>query len=136
MGFTEYMDSALTIDILLELLLRGGTTTTTIKGLHSERMQLEGSELAQDCIPLRAIDFCGCISRTFVNAVQQLVERFRLDASGEEERRTFFPHLRRLGLFDVGSLSPSLLASFVSSFPSEFCLIFIERKGRHVLILF
>lgn len=111
------MDSSLTIDVLLELLLRGGTATSTVKDLHEETLQIEGSELAQDCIPLRAVDFCGCISRSFSSAVQQLIERFRLNAP-DDERRTFFPFLRRLGLFDAGSLTPPVLTSFVCAFPS------------------
>ncbi|GAA6033129.1 hypothetical protein JCM8097_002957 [Rhodosporidiobolus ruineniae] len=115
---------------------------------------LEGSLGMQ---PVRALDLCGCVSRVFVAALEELVGAYKLgppevkgpqDAQGgaddedededdpfaagrrtpsirsvrmglAEERvlnRTFFPHLRRLGL--ASSLLPShLLTSFVLSFP-------------------
>ncbi|GAA5911176.1 hypothetical protein JCM5296_003984 [Sporobolomyces johnsonii] len=114
---------------------------------------LEGSLAVR---PIRALDLCGCISRVFVAAMDDLVKTYKLgppallnanDAGGSpleedeeddamdfgrrtpsvrsmrmglvEDRvlnRTFFPHLRRLGL--ASSLLPSnLLTAFVLSFP-------------------
>ncbi|GAA5989804.1 hypothetical protein JCM11641_003370 [Rhodosporidiobolus odoratus] len=119
---------------------------------------LEGSVGQQS---VRALDLCGCVSRVFVAALGEFVERYklgppalasqlaaqqddamdededededdpfggrrtpsvrslRLGFGGPEERilnRTFFPHLRRLGL--ASSLLPShLLTAFVLSFP-------------------
>ncbi|GAA5869601.1 hypothetical protein JCM16303_000522 [Sporobolomyces ruberrimus] len=114
---------------------------------------LEGS---LDVRPLRGFDLCGCVSRVFVAAMEDLVKKYKLGPAllrslslNEEEEeedsdddrivsiggrtpsmrslrmgffedrtlnRTFFPHLRRLGL--ASSLLPShLLTAFVLSFP-------------------
>lgn len=120
---------------------------------------LEGSLAMQ---PLRGLDLCGCVSRVFVAALEDLARTYKLgppalmpppsptaglmeslaevdneeepseDAGmrtpsvrsmrlgyGAEERilnRTFFPHLRRLGL--ASALLPShVLAALVLSFP-------------------
>lgn len=125
---------------------------------------LEGSLAMQ---PLRGLDLCGCVSRVFVAALEDLARTYKLGPPalmpppsptaglmeslaednedseaatengetgggmrtpsvrsmrlgfGYEERtlnRTFFPHLRRLGL--ASALLPShLLSAFVLSFP-------------------
>ncbi|GAA5995763.1 uncharacterized protein JCM10292_004733 [Rhodotorula paludigena] len=117
---------------------------------------LEGSLAMQ---PVRGLDLCGCVSRTFVAALDEMMRTYKLgppalapasgsgmDTVGEEDEddemadypnrvrtpsvrsvrlgwaeervlnRTFFPHLRRLGL--ASSLLPSeLLTAFVLSFP-------------------
>lgn len=117
------MDSSLTSEVLLELLLRGGYTTSTLQALDMDNLQEEGSDLALNIIPIRGLDFCGCISRRFVQSLEVLVERFHLNAP-LGARRTFFPHLRRLGLFDAGSIRPNLLTSFVTSFPGKLIDLF------------
>lgn len=114
----------------------------------------EGSMAMQ---PLRGLDLCGCVSRVFVAALEDLIRTYKLgppsllpppsatpmdslaevdddgdddsDADtdslrffgglGADERilgRTFFPHLRRLGLASA-TLPSHLLAAFVLSFP-------------------
>ncbi|GAA5984869.1 hypothetical protein JCM10908_002430 [Rhodotorula pacifica] len=121
---------------------------------------LEGSLTMQ---PLRGLDLCGCVSRVFIAALEDLARTYKLGPPalmpppsptaglmeslaevdnedpeadtdmgtrtpsvrsmrlgyGIEERvlnRTFFPHLRRLGL--ASALLPShLLSAFVLSFP-------------------
>lgn len=94
---------------------------------------LEGSTTVR---PLRALDLCGCISSTFVHAVGELIEEYRLDRGDKAKAddamdvdepddadddirkldRVQFPHLRRLGL--ASSLLPApQLTSLVTAFP-------------------
>lgn len=122
------MDSSLTIEVLKELLLRGGFARGTYRNIRDgDRLQLEGSELARNIAPIRALDFCGCISRRFISALEQLIQEYELDRLGSE-RRTLFPHLKRLGLFDAGSIKGPMLTSFISSFPSKLrCYLCSER---------
>lgn len=109
-ALTEYIDSALTIDVLEELLLRGGTSTRD----HPD--QLIGTALAFQTKPIMAIDFCGCVSRTFVEALGVLISRYNLNGHDSTRPVTIFPHLRRLGLFNV-LISTTLLTPLVNAFP-------------------
>lgn len=102
--------SALTIEVLEELLLRGGTATRE----HPE--QLVGTPLARQTKPITAIDFCGCVSRTFVEALGILIARYNLNGHDVSRPVTIFPHLQRLGLFNV-LVSTSLLTPLVNAFP-------------------
>ncbi|KAK4047317.1 hypothetical protein OIV83_005495 [Microbotryomycetes sp. JL201] len=99
---------------------------------------------------IRAMDLCGCVSRSFVSALQEVIEAYKLgppalstasamtaisefDAesdddmteagssiaeshSGRKLRRTFFPHMRRLGLAST-LLPTNLIQAFVLAFP-------------------
>ncbi|TNY17718.1 hypothetical protein DMC30DRAFT_356710, partial [Rhodotorula diobovata] len=171
-GLSEYMDSAITFEVLQEILFRGGYLAEyeepdeplfpelAPSSSESDLGVLEGSLAVQ---PVRALDLCGCVSRVFVGALEEFTKTYKLgppalavppgmggpmDTVGEEDEddemadfangggrtpsvrsvrmgwgaeervlnRTFFPHLRRLGL--ASSLLPSeLLTAFVLSFP-------------------
>lgn len=62
---------------------------------------------------------CGCVSRTFVDALGALVaQHFWGDTRAEQRAHmTVFPHLRRLGMYNV-TIPAGLLSSFVLAFPN------------------
>ena len=141
-GATEYMDGALSLNVLKELLLRG--TESRRRGRRSRgRGQStydlndteEADERRQACKPLEAIDLTGCISVVFANALSELVSTHLTphsdtDSSSEDEdhkelRRSplqddplELPGLRRLGLRGVKSILPHILTPFVLAFPN------------------
>ncbi|KAM0790924.1 hypothetical protein ACM66B_004231 [Microbotryomycetes sp. NB124-2] len=108
---------------------------------------LEGSTEVR---AIRAMDLCGCVSRSFVSALQEVIEAYKLgppslgttsavtaipefdsesdddmteacssiaeSSTGRRLRRTFFPHMRRLGLAST-LLPTNLIQAFVLAFP-------------------
>ena len=107
-GFTEYVDSAITLDVLQEVFLRGG---------HGVGQLLSGSATALQTIPVEAVDFCGCVSRTYIEALNAFITAHSLSGHESQAQAAAFPHLRRLGLYNVLVASSSLTA-FVSAFPN------------------
>ena len=107
-GFTEYVDSAITFDVLQEVFLRGG---------HEIGDLVSGSAVALQTTPVEAVDFCGCVSRTYIEALNAFITAHSLSGHGSHAQAVAFPHLRRLGLYNVLVASSSLTA-FVSAFPS------------------
>ena len=120
--------SALTLQVLEELLLRGGIAT------QADSSTLQGCSLALQTLPITALDLCGCVSRTFVEAVVQLVARHSLDGrSAIIASPVILPHLKRLGLFDV-LISSHLLTTFVSSFPNLAYLDLANTRATPALL--
>ncbi|GAA94129.1 uncharacterized protein L969DRAFT_102433 [Mixia osmundae IAM 14324] len=126
-GFSEYQDSAISAEVLLELLLRGG--------IEAEYEELQGATISCNvgtdvglhATPLEALDMCGCVSARMIDAIQELIETYRLVTlqghAGDQQTRRFtllrtrFPHLKRLGMSHT-LLRPALLEAFVVSFPN------------------
>jgi hypothetical protein len=142
-GATEYMDSALTLPVLKELFLRG--TSSQRRNRHSYPRGLpslgnsDDIERRQECKELEAIDFTGCVSAVFVNALTEFVTAHLLatppgskqsEDRARKRRRSHlprivtteepltFPGLQRLGLRGVKSIAPQILMPFILSFPS------------------
>ncbi|KAE9407736.1 hypothetical protein BT96DRAFT_986382 [Gymnopus androsaceus JB14] len=137
-GATEYMDGALTLPVLNELLLRGapsrgrGRPSRGRALVDASDVEEEDRERRRQCIELEALDFTGCVSAVFVNAVTQFVTANLLPPSEEppekESLRRFastslpaafsLPGLQRLGLRGVKSVLPHILTPFVLACPS------------------
>ncbi|CAE6463978.1 unnamed protein product [Rhizoctonia solani] len=140
-GATEYMDGALTLGVLTELLLRGRRLTTRTRGRMLPAFVNDvddDSERRADCRPLQALDLCGCVSAVFVRALADFVSQNLLKEDGtipnEEDARgrvgrhgardeddeapvTTLYGLQRLGMRGVTSVSPSILTPFVLACP-------------------
>lgn len=138
-GATEYMDGALTLPVLKELLLRGSPARG--RGRLSRGRSLSGDdsddtelERRRDCKDLVALDLTGCVSAIFYSALREFVsiyikaedndsiddERTRGEAQyfrGAREPLSF-PGLQRLCLLGVKSVQPDILHTFVLAFPS------------------
>jgi hypothetical protein len=157
-GATEYMDGALTLPVLKELFLRGAPSCG--RGRPSRGRELivpdyndteeQDRERRRDSKDLEAVDFTGCVSGVFVNALNEFVNTHIIpsvdgDSSSSEDegrrggRRARFarileeplmlPGLQRLGLRGVKSIQPQILMPFVLSFPS---LTHLDLSGTRV----
>ncbi|KAF8591114.1 hypothetical protein K439DRAFT_1656927 [Ramaria rubella] len=116
-GATEYMDGALTFPVLSELLLRGRPSRDRGRASRSRTsMEDDAAERLKDCKALEALDFCGCVSSVFVNALDEFIQtHLRNDEDG---LAITLPGLQRLGLRGVRSVPSSVLTPFVLAFPS------------------
>ncbi|KAF7327629.1 hypothetical protein MKEN_00342200 [Mycena kentingensis (nom. inval.)] len=128
-GATEFMDSSLNLHILNELFLRGtpsrgrGRPTRGRALLDPNDPDEEDRERRRDCRELQAVDFTGCISTVFVNALDEFAAKHLLPAEGSDARRgsedpLIFPGLQRLGMRGVKSVASRTLAAFVLAFPA------------------
>ena len=147
-GATEYMDGALTLPVLKELLLRGTPSRgrgQPIRGrgfVTEDVNEWEAEDVARrrECKELEAVDLTGCVSPVFVNSLTVFVNtHMRLnvpesDSSEEEfthshrrgrsarlrltEEPVTFPGLQRLSLRGAKSIPPQILNTFVIAFPS------------------
>ncbi|KAG1733624.1 uncharacterized protein EDB91DRAFT_1148462 [Suillus paluster] len=142
-GATEYMDGALSLPVLTELLLRGsasrgGGRPTRGRGIVVDDFEEEDRERRRDCKNIQAMDLTGCVSAVFVSALTEFVNTHLLhedessSGSDDEGRRQIrrararfmqeepltFPGLQRLGLRGVKSIQPRILMPFVLAFPS------------------
>ncbi|KAJ4476225.1 hypothetical protein J3R30DRAFT_3764246 [Lentinula aciculospora] len=75
-GATEYMDGALTFPVLKELLLRGAPSRGRGRPTRGRALidtEEEDRERRRQCIELEALDFTGCVSAVFVNALVEFV---------------------------------------------------------------
>ncbi|KAJ7593020.1 hypothetical protein C8J56DRAFT_930140 [Mycena floridula] len=136
-GATEYMDGALTLPVLNELLLRGAPSRGRGRPTRG-RALVDGSETEQEdrdrrrqCSDLEALDLTGCVSAVFANALSEFVASHILPPDGGSsenlgkllarvsiEDPLLFPGLRRLGMRGAKSILPHILTPFVLSFPS------------------
>ena len=93
-GATEYMDGALSFDVITELLMRGvpvvsSTDVHPLPLLPTVESEEEVWSRRSECEPLEAIDFCGCVSAVFVEGVTQFVETFlKPSVEAHESRRS------------------------------------------------
>ncbi|KAF9565231.1 hypothetical protein CPC08DRAFT_704764 [Agrocybe pediades] len=150
-GATEYMDGALTLPVLNELLLRGAPSGgrgqpsrgRALMELHD--IEEEDRERRRECKDLEALDLTGCVSAVFVNAFTEFVTTHLqppvdTDSSDEEEngRRgqrnalyepLLFPGLQRLGMRGVKSILPQYLRPFLLAFPN---LSHLDLSGTRV----
>ena len=137
-GATEYMDGALNLAVIKELFLRGSASLpgrgrvsrTRIEALLEE--DVEERERRADCVELEAMDFTGCISAVFVNALTEFVNTFLVvpneaEFDDEDSRGRFgrfadepsiFPSLQRLCLRGAKSIPSNILNRFVLALPS------------------
>lgn len=147
-GATEYMDGALTLSVLKELLLRGTPSRARGQPLRGRGLVVddahdwEAEDIARrrECKELEAMDLTGCVSAVFVNALTEFVNTHMLpsisesDSSEEEDSRSHrrsrssrlrfseepmtFPGLQRLSLRGAKSIPPHILSTFVTAFLS------------------
>lgn len=87
---------------------------------------MHGTQLALRTQPIERIDFCGCVSRTFIEALDELRDKYNLTDGSQycadhtqasSSPSTVFPHVKRLGLFNM-LISQQLFTDFVMSFPN------------------
>lgn len=157
-GGTEYMDGALTLPVLNELLLRGAPSRGRSRPSRGRSLVItdnndaeeDDRERRRECRDLEAIDLTGCVSAVFVNALTEFVHTHLLPPSDSEssddtienqaaprarhvrfahEDPLTFPGLQRLGLRGVKSILPRILSPFVLSFPS---LTHLDLSGTRV----
>ncbi|KAF9520831.1 hypothetical protein BS47DRAFT_1374647 [Hydnum rufescens UP504] len=110
-GATEFMDSAMSTEVLSELFLRGSSMRPIARGRgavpnsEDELQEEEDEERLADYRPIQAIDLCGCVSSVFVNALQHFVESQGLGMvpteGGLSRPRRSFTGLKRLGLREL-----------------------------------
>lgn len=147
-GATEYMDGALTLPVLKELLLRGTPSRgrgqpLRGRGLLVEDAREDAEDMARrrECKELEAIDVTGCVSVVFVNALTDFVNIHMVppppvsvaDSNEDENSRGHrrgrsarllleepitFPGLQRLSVRGAKSIPPHILSTFVTAFPS------------------
>lgn len=146
-GATEYMDGALALPVLKELLLRGPPSRgrgrpsrgRDVVVIDLSAPEEEDRERRRECKELEALDLTGCVSAVFVKALTEFVNthllsqhesdtseeedetgrsRRRKSRSPVEEEPLLFSGLQRLGLRGVKSIQPQILHSLVLAFPS------------------
>ncbi|KAH9003012.1 hypothetical protein EDB86DRAFT_3233334 [Lactarius hatsudake] len=147
-GATEYMDGALTLPVLKELLLRGTPSRGRGQPLRGRGFTVEDVNewdaenitRRRECKELEAVDLTGCVSPVFVNSLTVFVNTHmrpvtsESDSSEEEDGHTHrrrrshrprlpeepvtFSALQRLSLRGAKSIPPQVLNSFVTGFPS------------------
>ncbi|KAF8273269.1 hypothetical protein EI94DRAFT_1676809 [Lactarius quietus] len=147
-GATEYMDGALTLPVLKELLLRGTPSRGRGQPIRGRgfvvedvnEWEAEDKARRHECKELEAVDLTGCVSPVFVNSLTVFVNTHmrpvasESDSSEEEyghshrrgrsarprlpEEPVTFPGLQRLSLGGAKSIPPQILNSFVIAFPS------------------
>lgn len=119
-GATEYMDGALTFPVLNELLLRGRPSRSFRDRRRPSRVcgaEWDTAERWKACRAIEALDFCGCVSSVFVNALDEFTRTYLCSDEDDGQSMTF-PGLQRLGLRGVRSVPSSILTPFVMAFPS------------------
>ncbi|KZV83140.1 hypothetical protein EXIGLDRAFT_656474 [Exidia glandulosa HHB12029] len=130
-GATEYMDGALTLPVLAELLFRGPAPVTeeeTTRGRPTRRdvepalsdLDADDVERRAQCKAIEALDLCGCVSAVFVNALDELVRTsIATEADdGTVQRIVQIPGMQRLGLRGLASIPSQTLSSLVLVCPN------------------
>lgn len=132
------MDGALDLAVIKELFLRGSASlpgrgrVARFRFDPAPEEDIEGRERRSVCIELEAIDFTGCISAVFVNALTEFVNTFLIapteaEADDEESRNRYsrfaeepltLPSLQRLCLRGAKSIPSHVLNHFVLALPS------------------
>lgn len=80
LAMTEYVDSALAVEVIEEIFLRGYDFVREGES-DSERQRLEGFEA------MEALDLTGCVSSVFGKAMEEFVERWLVDPKERRRRR-------------------------------------------------
>jgi len=132
------MDGALNLAVIKELFLRGSASLPGRGRVIRSRFDvvleddLEERDRRSECMELEAMDFTGCISAVFVNALTEFVNTFLITPneteSGDEDTRgrhgrfteepLIFPSLQRLCLRGAKSIPSNVLNRFVLALPS------------------
>ena len=132
------MDGALNLAVIKELFLRGSASLPGRGRVSRSRFEVlleeevEERERRRDCVELEAMDFTGCISGVFVNALTEFVNTFltspnEAEADDEDSRGrharfadepSAFPYLQRLCLRGAKSIPSDILNRFVLALPS------------------
>lgn len=116
-GATEYMDGALTFSVLCELLLRGRPSRDRGRASRARNaFESDAAERRKDCKAIEAVDFCGCVSSVFVNALDEFTQAY-LRFDDDDGVSLMLPGMQRLGLRGVRSVPSSVLTPFVLAFP-------------------
>ncbi|KIP05017.1 hypothetical protein PHLGIDRAFT_31068 [Phlebiopsis gigantea 11061_1 CR5-6] len=147
-GATEYMDGALTLSVLQELLLRG--VSSRGRGMPARGRGLvmadpndpeeDDRERRREYGELEALDLTGCVSAVFTRAMQEFVtahllpiapgdtsrsdhedgarERGRVRFAPPVEEPLTFPTIQRLSARGLKSIQAQVLEPFVLAFPS------------------
>jgi hypothetical protein len=113
-GATEYMDSALTLGVLKELLLRGSPSAPRGRGRRAIVDEDERDRL-REFGELEAIDFTGCVSATFVSALTSFVDTYLQSTDSDSIE---LPGLRRISLRGVKSITAPTLEKLIGACPS------------------
>lgn len=138
-GANEFMESAISVGVLNELILRGSAirpdkhrpvcyrrseqrprAARSTEPDSDEEGQADEAERRAVAKPLEALDFCGCVGSIFVAALETFVRSEGLLPSSSDGRlpRRTFAGLRRLGLRGVMSVPSNILSALVLSFPN------------------
>jgi len=132
------MDGALNSAVIKELFLRGCASLLGRGRVFRSRFDavpeddFEERERRRECAELEAIDFTGCISGVFVNALTEFVNTFLIAPSESEtddedtrrrrvrfvEEPLVFPSLQRLCLRGAKSIPSNILNHLVIALPS------------------
>lgn len=132
------MDGALNLAVIKELFLRGSASLPGRGRVIRSRFDavseedIEERERRSVCAELEAMDFTGCISAVFVNALTEFVNTFLIapmdtEADEEESRGrhnrfaeepAVFPSLQRLCLRGAKSIPSNILNHLVLALPS------------------
>lgn len=132
------MDGALNLAVIKELFLRGSASLPGRGRGARPRFDamveddIEERERRSVCVELEAVDFTGCISAVFVNALAEFVNTFLIapneaEADDEESRGRYarfveepliFPSVQRLCLRGAKSIPSHILNHFVLALPS------------------
>lgn len=132
------MDGALNLAVIKELFLRGSASLPGRGRVIRSRFDavseedIEERERRSVCAELEAMDFTGCISAVFVNALTEFVNTFLIapmdtEADEEESRGRYnrfaeepavFPSLQRLCLRGAKSIPSNILNHLVLALPS------------------
>ncbi|TCD61542.1 hypothetical protein EIP91_008270 [Steccherinum ochraceum] len=107
-GATEYMDGALTLAVIKELLLRGSPSRGRGRPSRGRDVVVtdpndpeeEDRERRRDCKELEALDLTGCVSAVFVKALTEFVNTHLIqqqhDSSGSESEEELGRSRRRI----------------------------------------
>jgi hypothetical protein len=131
------MDGALDLTVIKELFLRGSASFPGRGRVSRSRIDavleddVEERDRRSDCVELEAMDFTGCISAVFVNALVEFVNAFLIapnETENDEDSRgrcgrfveepLTFPLLQRLCLRGAKSIPSNILNHFVLALPS------------------
>ncbi|VDC02700.1 unnamed protein product [Peniophora sp. CBMAI 1063] len=137
-GATEYMDGALTLPVLKELFLRGsgtagrhrptrrGRTTLADDAELDDDVDPEEAARRRECRELNALDFTGCVSAVFVNA---LTELSRIYFAEDSPNPILLYGLHRLSFRGAKSLPSASLHGLVLNSPY---LTHLDLSGTRV----
>jgi hypothetical protein len=125
------MDGGLTISVLNELFLRGtpsqgrGRPTRGRAQNENYDAEMEARERWRQCTDLEAVDFTGCVSAVFVNALAEFVATHLstrspspTESRAPMEEPLVFPGLQRICLRGAKSILPHVLHPLILALPN------------------